>query len=686
MIDKGLDERFANVPSISSVFAGNDCAFGRDVTFCFYGELCRLGAKHFSCTSVLRRRFDDCFQIFILGLLDSNSLERFPSCDMAAWEKLANGKGKEKEERHLSYANPSEPSADILRGLSVPLALKKREEYDHAGAAYISRNLWVFFQTLKEVSKAVDGDSGKFGAVVAKLTVTSNHLLHKFSGSLWPVSLEMEYHRRRQLLKGILAECLHLDLTEFLFNILRELIAHLLYILDGAAVIADERTSFQDGSSSALTHKQAKLHFLQNLQAEFVAEFFSLLWLKNTKYGEHDKNRQLGKKMIDFISLLCERDSTGQTMESFRGHLSKLLGTSFPETNSKLEHKLKVDLLLCICKRAPRLFLSSVAHEKMMDNILSTLCSSHLKIDDQERSHSLGAFTDALSVPRRAGRLFLPSSNCSTILGHHLGVLMSEEVAYALRSRSAQGRIQEARCCALGKIFPRKLGNNQLSFKSREIIVQLTGRLMKAHNDEIRSDSLCHLLDTKDLATLLQNIVRCIIDSFKTLTEDELSIFLCSAFEGISLLLQTQVDGDDRRSFIECIRRDSRDISSSEVEVINIENKDKLIYFRVWVDSLLMRKLCIALTTLENLEEDISLLFSEWPEVESLPPVTRSSSFRVLLQTREFLLRIKKHRQNVYAQRKSLSVRNSSDLLGWKPESPVIRAAKKVLATVDAIP
>lgn len=121
----------------------HDQSYLRQVVQCFYSELCCLSAHYEQCDRLVRKRRDDIVEHFVVAMLDSNTLERFPSINLKRIKANGGARSERKESLRLTLANSIVQSEDCeLDSINdVGARLKKGEAKDCPGPAYNSSHL-----------------------------------------------------------------------------------------------------------------------------------------------------------------------------------------------------------------------------------------------------------------------------------------------------------------------------------------------------------------------------------------------------------------------------------------------------------------------------------------------------------------------------------------------------------------
>lgn len=255
--------------------------FARNCSVTFMSETCKLARKYSLCKDFIEKRFEKVLLNFFVALLDAGSIERFPSCDVRAINKLAGAKGARRERRYLSMMNDRE---DAFQGIGM----KRGEEIDEVGPIYTSTNIWYFYDCILEIAES------RVDCAMSQLISS----MEPFDPSVFdrnghlPRSIELECMKRLYLLQLFFkapADKLMLEsMEDLLLLVLKVAISNILQISDGLLYLHTSQTKSKKGKSPS--HKHGKLKLLLAIYLDmFLATLSSIVLIQWEQYSDSFK-------------------------------------------------------------------------------------------------------------------------------------------------------------------------------------------------------------------------------------------------------------------------------------------------------------------------------------------------------------------------------------------------------------
>lgn len=367
-----------------------DQSYFRQVVQCFYSEVCCLSADYEQCDRLVQKRRDDIMEHFIEGMLDSNTLERFPSINLKRIKANGGPRSERKESLRLTLANSPVQSDDcVLRSINVAGArLRKGEASDLPGPPYNSLHLWPFSKNLRKLflrtidCPSIDGASGHDAVF---MTLDSD-LSTRPPDMIPLVSLEKECLKRMALLRGMLSYSARSSRAEgaLCFENLSRLIFsscsyQLVQISEGVRYHA--RANREDGTMS---YRHARLLELQSCYTELTVTL--LTWVLRevprpipdpfAKMLRHAKDNLLSKVLLkqDFdvnsaLRQLCIVATTHLGLNDIG------VGSLVTAETDKPDHRLLNDMFFAAVRRSRQIVLHLASEQHAGHNVYFLLDS-----------------------------------------------------------------------------------------------------------------------------------------------------------------------------------------------------------------------------------------------------------------------------------------------------------------------
>jgi hypothetical protein len=226
----------------------------------------------------VQKSWDNIVEHFVDAILDSNTLERFPSMNLKRIKENCGARGERRQRSRISLANSTRHSGDHTTN-SVNEAgarLGKGEKENCPGPAYNSSHLWTFCESLGKAMARVG-----VGERLHKLFVEVDSDLIDIPGdSISFVSVEKECLRRVRLFRGILSYCSGHGPTEGALSfesISNQIISFCCCQLAAIAkgVHYQARHDRNEAASNTNLYKHARLLELQSCYTELTVSLLS---------------------------------------------------------------------------------------------------------------------------------------------------------------------------------------------------------------------------------------------------------------------------------------------------------------------------------------------------------------------------------------------------------------------------
>jgi len=262
-----------------------DWSYFRTVAQCFYSEVCCLSADYEPCDRLVQKKWEIVVEYFIDAMLDSNTLERFPSMNLKRMKENGGVRCERKQNLRLKLSNSKRRSKDTAHE-SVNEAgarLKKTEKGNSPGPAYNSARVWSFSRSLgKAIARKEHGPGAltrdsRFGNLFVEL---DSDLTMGPRDSIPLVSLEKECMRRFTLFRGILSYSAKHTLAggaisfESLSHMIIACCCHQLFSIS-KGVHYQACFGRKEGDNDAKSYKHARLLELQSCYAELTVALLS---------------------------------------------------------------------------------------------------------------------------------------------------------------------------------------------------------------------------------------------------------------------------------------------------------------------------------------------------------------------------------------------------------------------------
>jgi hypothetical protein len=187
-----------------------DQKYFRSMAQCFYSEVCGLSSKYEQCDLLVQNRWDILVEHFVDAMLDSNTLERFPSMNLKRIKENGGVRSERKQSLRIKLANstrqPEDPSRDSVNEAGARLG--KSEKGDSPGPPYNSSHLWPFCESLGKAAARKDGGTElefREFQMETLLTELDADLMDRPRDLISLVSLEKECLLRMMLFRGVLS-------------------------------------------------------------------------------------------------------------------------------------------------------------------------------------------------------------------------------------------------------------------------------------------------------------------------------------------------------------------------------------------------------------------------------------------------------------------------------------------------
>ena len=259
----------------------------RRVAQCFYSEICCLSADYEPCLRIVEKRCDHIFDCLLEAMLDSDTLERFPSINLKRIRDVGGTRSEQKEKMRLSFANSQRTPGSVKHATTneVGARLKKGEENDLPGPAYNSSKLWIFIENFKNALSRIAGqqsngesnanDYGGFSALVEFDLELANR-----SVDMIPLaSMEQECLRRIMFFQGLLSYSARIGPSKGATSF-EQLSSRIISLCTYQLVSISEGVKYHvhigaKGVSDTRTYKHTRLLELQSCYTDLTVVLFS---------------------------------------------------------------------------------------------------------------------------------------------------------------------------------------------------------------------------------------------------------------------------------------------------------------------------------------------------------------------------------------------------------------------------
>ena len=133
----------------------SDQGYFRTTAQCFYSELSSISVEYKQCDRIVRKRWDNIVEHFVDSMLDSNTLERFPSMNLKRIKENGGKRSERKQSLRLKLANVQQSNSITRDSVNIVGArLGKGEKESCPGPAYNSSHVWSFCNSLGKAAGA----------------------------------------------------------------------------------------------------------------------------------------------------------------------------------------------------------------------------------------------------------------------------------------------------------------------------------------------------------------------------------------------------------------------------------------------------------------------------------------------------------------------------------------------------
>jgi hypothetical protein len=528
-----------------------DQSYLRQVVQCFYSEVCCLSADYEQCDRLIRKRRDDIMEHFIEGMLDSNTLERFPSINLKRIKANGGPRSERKESLRLTLANCTIQSDDCeLDSINVAGArLRKGEASDLPGPPYNSLHLWSFSENLRKLFSrtrdcpSIDGATGQdqgFMKLDSDLSTRPPDMIPL-------VSLEKECLKRMALFRGMLSYSASNSRAEgaLCFENLSNLIFsscsyQLVQISEGVRYHA--RANREDGSMS---YKHARLLELQSCYIELTVTL--LTWVLRevprpisdpfAKTLQHAKENLLSKVLLKQdcnVNSALRQLCTVATTRLIQNDIG--VGSSVTAEADKSDPRLLDDMFFAAVRRSRQIVLHLASEQHAGRNVYFLLDSflavgrdsSESTVLDRGQGHyaaELIARSMECDVRKATAVSYLQMDR--SLFQEALDEYMRHvELSRGLGSKELRS-IQQLRHVAMRQFLVPMLIKDYVSLAKKRAILCLLSHLLQSEASRMASRQ--ELLEIHAIVDLAKGLASCLRSVLESHTVDD--ALICKAFQ-----------------------------------------------------------------------------------------------------------------------------------------------------------
>lgn len=531
-----------------------DQSYLRQVVQCFYSELCSLSADYEQCDRLVRKRCDDIVVHFVEAMLDSNTLERFPSINLKRIKAKGGARSERKESLRLTIANSIVQSDDSeLDSINdVGARLRKGEARDCPGPAYNSSNLWSFSRSLgKTISRMGGGPSFDEAKRQDAGFMENDPDLSTEPPDMIPlVSLEKECLKRIALFRAMLSHSVNNSRTEeaLCFESLSSIIIsscsyQLLSISEG--VRYHGCASREDGP---ISYKHARLLELQTCYAELTVALLS--WILREVPSSISETfakilRHIKENIFSEVLLKQNCDVHSALRNLYTLSTTRLVQNGIPLGSSAAEADntgLFNDMFSAVVRRSRQLVLHLASEQRAARNVYFLL-NSLLAVGTSSSESIVFESGQGENVAELVARSMECDSSKATAVSYlwldrsRFQEALDEYMRHVELSRSLRDEekrsIQQLRHVAIRQFLVPKLIKDNVSLSMKRGILCLLSHLLQSEASSM--DSRPELLDMHVIVDMTKGLASCLRFALESHTVDDALIW--KAFQCARLVL-----------------------------------------------------------------------------------------------------------------------------------------------------
>lgn len=721
IIDSSLDT-FASSMKVQGWAARDDVDQGyfRSVAQCFYSELCSLSADYERCNQLVQKRWDIVTEHFVGAMLDSNTLERFPSMNLRRIKENGGARSERKQSLRLKLANSARQSDDPTRESinEAGARLGRGEKENSPGPSYNSSHLWSFCKSLGKAAARRDGVSG---GIIREFRLDSvfldldSDLASRPRDSIQLVSLEKECLKRMMFFRGILgnsARCRSMTGTlnfEALSNLIIACCCHELASIS-KGVHYQARFGRKNADDGAKTYKHARLLELQSCYTELTIGL--LAWIlrecPSTKSASFESTLQCVRDQL-FSQILSKRTTIDmhQTLQSLYsvatpGAIGVNTVTRPLAATETDESGVLNDVSLAVVRRSREIILH-IALEQRENGLRNVYCllnafvtlGIHCKansLGDGEERHFLDLFASSMYDDiRNTSAVSRPGTNVSPLQRALDEYMRHVALVRDGRHQESTDALQHLSHVMLRQFLVPKLFKDDVVLSQKKGILFLLSTILQV---ELKRSAQEEGLEVHFIASIAKGLASCVRSSLESpVVDDEL---VCIAFQCTKYSLTFPVlESDDSSASDDTVLSWSRRYQNSDASSNKPPHALYLWTFATWMNC--VGKMIVGRTDADEkrLHEfrstAVSLVMqgkSIWNDQESEDELVQESSRLVSLESRVFVEKENTRPvTNVYAKAKPKQQQSTDSIekKEWKPSSSVCRAAKELEAKFIAV-
>lgn len=484
------------------------CTFKRNVNFSLLAGTCKLAERYAPCRTFMEQRCEIVTLSFVDMTLDADSIERFPTCDLQTMMNLTGSQGARRERKRL----------DLVNDLSVAhrgVGIKKGEEIDELGPAFVSNHLWQCFRDLRSVVDVRKAASPLFSLLASTDYAT---VIGDTDGP-YHISMEMECLRRMRLLQSffhveaaapmlqIFEETLVLALKSAMMNVLK--------ISDGLVYHSLKRSRSKTEKDPLLSHKHGKLKILQTCYVEmFIAVVSSVVLANWSKFSGSFKGTLSNVREVLFFSMTnYEENDVDGCFRRFLGHPPQLSDSTKNQVSTPM-----LDLRKCVkyaCMRRSKeivrhhLSLATTTDRRrgaiaLVASVSSFASEATISSDKLVEIIAEGFRTKLDFVAESGSGRPIFEDYVDEIIINSQKELQNSEASRSQKLLQDTG-IRTLRRFVLAKVIPPRLRNNHVSDCTKASLVGLANRLLYIELDDSRASTCMSAESVLELHELLRS-------------------------------------------------------------------------------------------------------------------------------------------------------------------------------------
>ncbi|KAI2510941.1 hypothetical protein MHU86_3413 [Fragilaria crotonensis] len=552
--------------------------YKRYLTFALLTENCKLAESFPQCKTSLEQVCDTFIMALLDMILDADSLERFPTCDIEIMMNMTGSQGARRERKRLNRVC----GKGVVQG---GFGVRKGEEVDEIGPVYVCRNLWKCTQDFRKVvsvQTSVSPLARQLEAIEYETDIECSHYN----------SLEMECLRRMKFLlsffrvdaeanvEGLLEDTLMLVVKSSMLNLLK--------IAEGLLYHDLRRQKSSAESQPALTHAHCKLVVLQASYVEmFVGTICNVVLANWYKFSDSVRHSLSGLREVLIFSM------SNSMHNDIEGCFRQIVGQ--PEGRRRVSAPM-LDLRQCVklaCLRRSREVirhhLALAPRADLQRGAIALVASASSFVGDATIpcEYVLDVIAEGFRMTSESSVSSAPGRPIfqDYVDEHVFRAIEAPRTSGAGKDALLDNRIRNLRMFVLSKVIPSRLrSRSQSTQRAKAVLVGLANRLLYIEIDDLVATIGMTSESALELHDLLTSLWEVMCESMKIIPES--CALLTSTLRCLSLIMTLPIIGIDGEATQSLLRWSRLSTKQSLYRGCTLPDKTSLETFACYLSTL----------------------------------------------------------------------------------------------------